>query len=167
MNGSDDSLLVRLNGRATLWLARIAAAILAIIALMTFTDVFLRYVFNSPFDFTYEITEMSMGIIVYFGLGYATHTEDHISVDMLTIRMPKRLRAFFALLTSLLALIYLALLVWRVWVRADDLATTGDKTQVLLWPLWPDAYLMAFGGLFLITGMALWVLKALHELTGR
>jgi TRAP-type C4-dicarboxylate transport system permease small subunit len=165
MNGPDDHFLVRWNGRVTLWLARIATVILAVLALMTFTDVFLRYVFNSPLHFTYEITELSMGIIVFFGLGLVTHKEGHISVDILTLRMGDRLRAFFALFTNLAALVYLALLVWRVFLRAGELETGGDLTQILLWPLWPHAYVMAFGSVFLITGAALLAVKALRDVT--
>lgn len=167
MNGSDDSFLVRLNGRVTLWLARIAMVILAILALMTFTDVFLRYVFNAPFHFTFEITELSMGLIVYFGLGLVTHTEGHISVDILTLRLNDRLRAFFSLLTNFLALIYLAVLVWRVWYRANELMVAGDKTQVLLWDLGPHAYIMAFGSIFMLTSMMLLTGRSLRDLFGK
>ena len=46
--------LDRLNGRISLWLARIAALILATIGLMTFCDVVMRYVFSRPFSFTVE-----------------------------------------------------------------------------------------------------------------
>lgn len=167
MNGSDESFLVRLNGRVTLWLARIAMVILAILALMTFTDVFLRYVFNSPFHFTYEITELSMGLIVFFGLGLVTHSEGHISVDILTIRMRGRLRAFFALLTNFLATIYLAFLVWRVWYRADELMVAKDRTQVLLWELGPHAYVMAFGSIFMLTSIILLTAKSFRNMTGK
>ena len=167
MNGSDDNFLVRLNGRATLWLARIAAVVLALLALMTFTDVFGRYVFNKPYSFTFEITELAMGIIVFFGLGLVTHTEGHISVDILTIRMREKVRQFFAVLTNLIALIYLFFLVWRVWLRAEELMIGGDSTQILLWPLWPHAYVMAFGSIFLLTGVALLTVKAIRHLSTR
>jgi hypothetical protein len=35
--------LGRLNGRVTMWLARVAAAVLALLAVMTFCDVIARY----------------------------------------------------------------------------------------------------------------------------
>jgi TRAP-type C4-dicarboxylate transport system permease small subunit len=167
MNGSSESFLVRLNGRVTLWLARIAAVVLALIALMTFSDVFGRYIFNKPYSFTFEVTELAMGIIVFFGLGLVTHTEGHISVDILTIRMREKMRAFFAAATNVVALIYLVLLVWRVFLRAEELHFGGDKTQILLWELWPHAYVMAFGSLFLLTGIALLTINAVRDLSRR
>ena len=79
--------VVRANGRVTLWLARIATAALAIIAVVTFCDVIGRYVFNRPFIFTVELTEIAMAVVVYFGVGLVTHEDAHISADVVTLRL--------------------------------------------------------------------------------
>ena len=55
---------------------------------MTFCDVVGRYVFNSPFTFTVEFTQLSMGLIVYLGVGLTTHDRGHIVVDVVTLRLP-------------------------------------------------------------------------------
>ena len=83
-------MLERMNAVAAMWLARIAAAVIACLALMTFADVFARYVFNSPFSFTIELTEAAMGVIVFFGLALVTHEDGHISVDIVTSRLRAR-----------------------------------------------------------------------------
>src|SRR5262245_44738259 len=92
------------NGRVAMWLARIAACALAVIAAVTFGDVIGRYFFHTPFAFTVELTQMAMGLVVYFGVGLVTHEGAHISADVVTLRLPPRLRALFALATNLLAL---------------------------------------------------------------
>ena len=125
-------MLERMNAVAAMWLARIAAAVIACLALMTFADVFARYVFNSPFSFTIELTEAAMGVIVFFGLALVTHEDGHISVDIVTSRLRARLRAALGLLMQAIALAYLALLVWRLWIRALELYDFGDTTQILL-----------------------------------
>ena len=66
------------NGRITLWLARIAAVALAVIAAVTFCDVIGRYFFHAPFAFTVEMTQMAMALVVYFGVGLVTHESGHI-----------------------------------------------------------------------------------------
>ena len=76
----------RLNGWVTLWLARVAAVALALIAVVTFCDVIARKVFNSGFTFTVEMTEMSMALIVFLGVGLVTHQRGHIVVDVLTLQ---------------------------------------------------------------------------------
>ena len=80
-------LIGRWNGRVTLWLARIATFVLAALAVMTFCDVIARYFFNKPFAFTVEMTELAMGVLIYFGVGLTTHDNDHISVDFVTLRL--------------------------------------------------------------------------------
>src|SRR6266567_4383911 len=159
MNSFLDAL-ARANGRASLWLARLAAVALAIIALVTFGDVIGRYFFHAPFAFTVELTQMLMAIVVFFGVGLVTHEDAHISADVVTLRLPPRLRALFALVTNLLALGFLALMAWRLWLYAGFLLEKGDTTQVWHVPLWPVALAVAFGSLFLLTGVILHLIGA-------
>src|SRR5438094_8769732 len=144
MNSFLDAL-ARANGRASLWLARLAAVALAIIALVTFGDVIGRYFFHAPFAFTVELTQMLMAIVVFFGVGLVTHEDAHISADVVTLRLSPRLRASFALVTNVLALGFLALMSWRLWLYAAFLLEKGDTTQVWSVPLWPIALAVAFG----------------------
>src|SRR5947207_7730998 len=145
--------LARVNGRASLWLARIAAVALAVIAVVTFGDVIGRYFFHAPFAFTVELTQMAMAIVVYFGVGLVTHEDAHISADVVTLRLPPRGRALFALVMNLLVAAFLVLMVWRLWVQADFLHGKGDTTMVWTVPLWPFAFAVAFGSIFLLTGV--------------
>ena len=161
------SLIGQLNGRATLWLAHIAAFFLALIAVVTFSDVVARYVFNAPFNFSVELTELSMGLIVYLSVGLTTHEDGHISVDVVTLRLPDRIRALLSLVTNALALAFLAFLVWRVWLQAQTLIIKGDVTAVRGWPIWPVAVAMAVGSLFFLTGVFVHLIDAFARLTGR
>src|SRR5262249_29792684 len=66
MNGPISNGFARTNGRVAIWLARVAACALAVIAAVTFGDVIGRYFFHAPFAFTVELTQMAMGLVVYF-----------------------------------------------------------------------------------------------------
>src|SRR3954454_12714559 len=166
MNGSIVAALMRANGRVALWLARIASVALAIIAAVTFVDVVGRYFFNAPFAFTVELTQLAMAIVVYFGVGLVTHEDAHINADVVTLRLPPRGRALFALVMNLLASSFLVLVVWRLWVQADFLRGKGDTTMVWTVPLWPFAFAVAFGSIFLLTGVALQVLHSWARVRG-
>jgi TRAP-type C4-dicarboxylate transport system permease small subunit len=158
--------LARANGRVTLWLAWIGAAALAIVALATFCDVIGRYFFHAPFSFTVELTEMGMAVLVYFGIGLVTHENGHISADFLTARLPPKLAALLAVVTNLLALGFVGLVIWRLWLHADYLLQKGDLTQNWRVPLWPVAFAVAFGSLFLLTGVLLQLIAAWMILRG-
>jgi len=161
--GAMEAGLHRLNGLATLWLARVAAVIMAILALLTFADVGARYLFNRPFNFSVEITELSMGLIVYLGIGLTTHENGHVRVDMVTLRLGERVRAMVEALTSLIALGFLAVMIWRLWLRALVLYEKHDVSQVLHLPFWPIAFAMATASLFLLSGVFLWLIAALRR----
>lgn len=158
-------LLDRWNGRVTLWLARIASFVLALLAVMTFCDVIGRYFFNSPFTFTVEVTELAMGLIVYLGVGLTTHEGGHISVDVVTLRMSERVRASFAVLTNAVALAFLCFLVWQVWLRAEQIYGSGDITPIWHVPIWPVMFVMAAGSVFFLTGVLIHLTRALQGMT--
>jgi len=167
MTEAGQGRLHRLNGMVTLWLARVAAAIMAFLALITFADVGARYLFNKPFNFSVEVTELSMGLMVYFGLGLTTHENGHVRVDFFTLKLGERVRAAIELVTSLIAFAFLAVMVWRLWMRALVLLEKHDVSQVLHLPFWPVAFAMATASLLLLTGVFLWLLDAARQLGRR
>ena len=161
--GSFLDALARANGLASLWLARIAAVALAIIAVVTFTDVIGRYFFHAPFAFTVELTQMLMAIVVFFGVGLVTHEDAHISADVVTLRLPPRWRAGVAVATNLLALVFVAIMAWRLWRHAEFLYGKGDTTMVWTVPLWPVAFAVAVGSILYLTGVFLHLIDAMRH----
>ena len=150
----------RLNGLITLWLARVATVALAAIAVVTLCDVIARKLFNSGFTFTVELTEMAMALIVFLGVGLVTHQRGHIVVDVVTLRLSERTRVWLGLVTNLLSLGFVVLMVWRLWLQAAFIASKGDTTPIWNIPLWPIAYLIAAGSIFLLTGLVLQTLDS-------
>src|SRR5215510_4042194 len=157
------SRIGRLNERVASWLARIATVALALIAVVTFCDVIARKVVNSGFTFTVEMTEMAMALIVFLGVGLVTHQRGHIVVDVLTLRLSERSRVWLGLVTNILSLGFVLLMVWRLWLQAAFIGSKGDTTPIWNIPLWPIAYLIAAGSVFLVTGMLLHVLDSIDR----
>ena len=165
MDGPLTSRVERLNGLVTSWLARIAALALALIAVVTFCDVIARKVFNSGFTFTVEMTEMLMALIVFLGVGLVTHQRGHIMVDVLTLRLSERSRVWLGFVTNILSLGFVVMMVWRLWLQAAFITSKGDTTPIWNIPLWPIAYLIAAGSVFLVTGLVLQVLDSFDRAT--
>ena len=65
-------------------------AVLALMLLAT-GNVVLR-IFHLPFRGTYEIVSFLGAVVIAFALGYTQKNKDHIVVDILTERFPKRFR---------------------------------------------------------------------------
>jgi TRAP-type C4-dicarboxylate transport system permease small subunit len=167
MNDVLTSRVGRFNERVSIWLARIAALALALIAVVTFCDVIARKVFNKGFTFTVEMTEMLMALIVFLGVGLVTHQRGHIVVDVLTLRLSERARVWLGLVTNILSLGFVMIMVWRLWLQAAFITSKGDTTPIWNIPLWPIAYLIATGSVLLATGLALHVLDSIDRAAHR
>jgi TRAP-type C4-dicarboxylate transport system permease small subunit len=165
MENSIVDVLARANARVTVWLARIAAIALAVIAAVTFGDVIGRYFFHAPFAFTVELTQIAMALVVFLGVGIVTHEDAHISADVVTARLPPRPRALLALVTNLLAFAFLATMVWRLFEQAEFLFAKGDTTMVWTVPLWPVAFAIAVGSVFYLTGVLLHLIGMFGSMT--
>jgi hypothetical protein len=63
-----------------------------------------------------------------------------------------------------LALAFLAVMVWRLWLQAEFLRAKGDTTMVWQVPLWPVAFAIAAGGALLLTGVLLHLIRAWQAL---
>jgi TRAP-type C4-dicarboxylate transport system permease small subunit len=155
--------VARLNGRVTWWLARIATVALAAVASVTFCDVIARKLFSKGFTFTVEFTEITMALIVFLGVGLVTHERGHIVVDVVTLRLPVRLRVWLAFVINVLSLGFVTIMIWRLWLQAAFILSKGDTTPIWNAPLWPIAYVIAGGSLFLCTGLLIYVLDAFER----
>ncbi len=163
----DSGLVVGLNRCMTRWLAGASAFVLAMLAVITFVDVLLRYVFALPLTFSVEMTEQAMGLIVYLAIGLTTHERAHVSVDLVVGRLRGRLRAVLSLCVNLFGLAFFGVIVWRLALHAYSLFVVDVKTQILFWPIWPVAFVMTAGSVFLLTGFLIHARSALTDLTAR
>ncbi|NQV56726.1 MAG: TRAP transporter small permease [Rhodospirillales bacterium] len=155
MEDEDAGPYSRLNGRVALWLARCAAVILAVMAVITFADVIGRYAFNRPLTFTLEFTELAMGLIVFLAVGLVTHTREHVSVDFVTLRMAPKLRAAVDVFINIVTFGYLSVLVWRLGEKSWDLYELGDMTPTYFILLWPFGLIMTISALLFLTSTLL------------
>lgn len=67
------------------------AILIFMMAIITF-DVIGRNLFNSPLKGTYELTELSSALLVFFALAITHRVGDHITIDFLTDRFTERNR---------------------------------------------------------------------------
>ncbi|MHC3939052.1 TRAP transporter small permease [Paenochrobactrum sp. BZR 201-1] len=60
-----------------------AAIMLGGIMLLTFTDVIARYAFHRPIAASFELTEMTMQVMIYLCIAVAVASNDHIKVTLI------------------------------------------------------------------------------------
>ena len=67
-----------------------AAGFLAVVTLLTFVSVFLRYLFSWSIPDAYDFTRLLLGILIFWGMAVASYRGDHITVDLLWSAAPPR-----------------------------------------------------------------------------
>ncbi len=123
--------------------AIVAAIALFLMMTMTFADVLLRSILNSPIEAATELTRILMAVIVFSVLPVISGRGDHIAVDLLDpwfIGAAKRLR------DGAVAILCGAMLFWpaeRAWALADRARSYGDMTEYLSIPQYYPAMFVA------------------------
>ena len=124
----------------------LGAAILILMTLHTAADVASRNLLNKPILGTYEtITYWYMVAVTAIGLWSAEVKNDHISVSLLTDRLPHNSRFLQLIVSRLITVAFLVLLAWYGFDAA--IADTAIKTYTGASeiPIWPTKYFLPLG----------------------
>lgn len=119
-------MLIRLLHRAEEWLL---ALILATMTILTFSQVVMRYVFNTGMFWALEATLYMFGWLVLLGISYGIRTHSHIGVDLLAKSLPPTPRRAIGLLITSLALLYTALMIWGSYVYINRMMILGVEAE--------------------------------------
>jgi TRAP-type mannitol/chloroaromatic compound transport system permease small subunit len=99
------------------WIGRGVAWVTALLVVVIFVDVVMRYTFNTSFVFTQELEWHLFGFIFLIGAGYTLLHDGHVRVDIIYQRLGFKGRAWINLIGVLIFLIPGCLMVistsWR------------------------------------------------------
>jgi C4-dicarboxylate transporter DctQ subunit len=118
------------------------ALILGVMALLTFVQVVLRYVFNSGIIWQLEANFYLFSWLVMLGISYCVRVRAHIGVDAAVRLLPPRPRRAVGIFVLLLALLYTVLMMYgsfdyiqRMYiinVEAEDIPVATWKLSLCL-----------------------------------
>ena len=124
----------RLNRAAA---ALACVALLAMIALITL-QVVLRRLFNSPIDYTDEVSGYLLVAVTLFGLSYAMEKGDHIRVDLGVDRLPPGVLRWIRVVWCVVGLAFSAMLAFetaKYAIESVRLGSVSIDSQTLVWPI--------------------------------
>jgi len=166
-------LLDRILG-ALATLEKIASTIAAIfmfsIMIIVFSDVIMRYAFNRPFSWAYDLISIYlMAGIFFLVLSEAYASNAHVSVDILQQKFPEAAKRLTEIVTCIVGIVVFSLIAWLGWLRAVDAFKSGDvMAGAIPWPMWPSIALVPFGAGLITIRLALHLIGHLLSLaTGR
>lgn len=129
------------------------ALLLAAMTLLTFTQVVLRYVFNTGFVWALEATGYMFVWLVLFGISYAVRVHAHIGIDVVVKALPGAARRIVGLIAIGLCVLYAAIMVYGSFVYFNLLLRRGTLAEDIHLPRWVFVVILPLA--FLLFGLRL------------
>lgn len=123
----------------------VLATLLALMTILTFLQVVLRYAFNSGLVWSLEATTYLFAALILFGMSYGVRTQTHIAVDLVIRRLPKRAAKIVNLVAILACLSYALLMLYGSAVFVDRLMILGNHARDIPLPKWLLTVTMPLG----------------------
>lgn len=127
----------------------IASVMLFAMMFLGACDVIGRYLFNNPILGAAEFSQIMMGGMVFLGWAHTQRKMSHVSVDILFILYPQRIKDILRFATTLIIFILFAIIFWE----SIDLALTdwreGKLMNIVHIPIAPFKALIPVGAFFL------------------
>ncbi len=127
-----------------------AASIVVLLMAMVVADIFGRKVLNKPVPMSYEVGAFMLVFIVFLGLAYSQRQKAHIRVEILTLRMPPRIRAVMDLFAFTLGIVIYGAIFYETFKWSYHSFEIGEYVAGLInIPKWPSQFAMVFGALLI------------------
>jgi TRAP-type C4-dicarboxylate transport system permease small subunit len=121
-----------------------ASAILLAMMFLTVVDVVARYLFSRPIRGAFEVTELMLLVLIFAGLPLVSFSDEHAVMDFIDRLLAPRRQRRLERLVQVVSALFMFLLTWLVWRKADRIWAYRDATDVLRVLYGPFVYFMAF-----------------------
>jgi len=121
------------------------ALLLALMTLITFSQVVARYVFETGFGWALELTTYLFAWLVLFGVAYGIKVGAHIGIDIVVRQFPHHVRRIVGLLAVLCCCAYCIILLVGAIGYVYKLYSIGIEAQDLPIPRWIPFIMLPLG----------------------
>jgi TRAP-type C4-dicarboxylate transport system permease small subunit len=139
-------------------LEALIGGILALMVVLVFGNVVLRYGFNSGIAISEEVSRYLFIWLTFLGAIVALHDHEHLGVDTLVRALPRKGKLACVVASEALMLLAVALLFWGSWKQT--LINMGTKSPVSQVPL----ALIYIAGLVSSAAMAVLIVRKLYKI---
>jgi TRAP-type transport system small permease protein len=117
--------------------------LLFLMMMLTFADVVARYLVNRPIRGGFELTELTLLVLIFAGLPLVSRADEHVTMDFIDRLLPPRARVAWIRVMHGICAAIMFFLTWQVWIKATRIASYSDTTDVLRITIGPFVYFMA------------------------
>jgi len=120
----------------------IAPCVIALVAWVLVVGVYItgRAIFDIGWQFVEEFTAYWLVLVATFAMAYTLRTGGHITIDIVTRLLPKRVGRIMAVIVGLIALVLVAYLIQKgatwFWYGLEQGVRSRYPSHVVLWPVY-------------------------------
>lgn len=130
-----------------------AGYFIGFLAIITFTEAILRYVFNRHIPDGFVLGQTMQGIAIFWGIATATYADRQVTVDILYELVGPRLKRAFDIAAYTINLLFLGLFGYAMTFKVYDILRAGEISAELRVPIW-TGYTLASLGVLTAVAMA-------------
>lgn len=113
-----------------------AGAFIAILAVLTFVAVLLRYFFSTAIPDSYDLLQQFLGISMFWGLCIVGFSGRHITVDILWTSLSPKGKWLLDIFAAAVTLVSMTVFTWMMGLKVLDTRADNILTYDLKTPLW-------------------------------
>ena len=145
--------------------AEFAGWIIVVMMLTISYDVVMRYFFNAPTTWSFEINRYMLIMVVFFGSGWTLASGGHVSVDIATDKLSPKKQQVMVLVSSFISAVYVLVFFIESTAFTLDAWEHGVKsTEYLAWYLWPIRSFLVIGSGILFLECVIKIIRSIREL---
>jgi C4-dicarboxylate transporter DctQ subunit len=131
------------------WLGRLEegliALLLAVMTLVSFSQVVARYVFNYSFVWALELVTFLFAWMIFLGMSYGVRVGSHIGVDALVKVLKPRTARIVGAVAALFCIAYAVIVFIGGWVYVAKMYEIGIEAQDIPIPQWIPRLVLPIG----------------------
>lgn len=136
---------------------------------IVFGEVILRYIFNAPTIWAYEMTEYLFGTLSIMGGAYCMRFDQHVRMDLVRGHLSARRKAILDVSVSIFTFFFLGVLLLKGWEYAWSALITLERSGTV-WnpPYWPFTLVLPISAfLFLLQALGILASDIIKIINGR
>lgn len=112
------------------------AIVMAVICVITFINVISRYLLNTSFSFTEELTTNLFAYAIFIGAALLARENGHLGFSLLTDLLPRKLRTVAVGLSMLFTILFFGILLYYGWDMVLQQKEYGQTSPAMGLPEW-------------------------------
>jgi len=110
--------------------------LLAVMTIITFTQVVARYVFNYSYVWAHELVVFLFAWLIFLGMSYGVRTGSHIGIDAAVKLLGPKTARYVTILATVLCIAYSGIIFYGSWNYITRIYEIGNYAKDIEIPVW-------------------------------